>query len=182
VGGHTIPLSRGGIGDVESAGAVLDAGANRVSIPRGLRKPIIQQWSSGRLQRVTMLSTWIDDACRRLRGLHRRWPDATGTDAIEWAKRVEGFGVQVILPTSKATDGAKTGYDLPLIRAMKGAVSCEIVASGGAGTLEHFYDAAQAGAVVLLAASVFHFRMIEIPALKEYLKARGMRVSEPKRS
>jgi len=82
--------------------------------------------------------------------------------------------VPVILPTSKAGDGAKTGYDLPVIRAMKDAVSASIVASGGAGELEHFYEAVEAGATVLLAASVFHFRMIEIPELKDYLRGRGV--------
>ena len=62
----------------------------------------------------------------------------TGTDAIEWARRIDDYGVQVILPTSKACDGAQSGYDLPLIRALKKAVKAEIVASGGAGKLEHF--------------------------------------------
>ena len=98
---------------------------------------------------------------------------ATGVDAIEWAKRVDGFGVETILPTSKSTDGAKTGYDLPLIRQMRAATSAAIVASGGAGTLEHFLEAVQAGATILLAASVFHFKIIGIQELKAFLKARG---------
>jgi cyclase len=101
---------------------------------------------------------------------------ATGTDAVEWAKRVDGYGVQVILPTSKAGDGAKTGYDLPLIRALHEAVSADIVASGGAGELAHFHKAVEAGATILLAASVFHFGIIEIPRLKEYLRGRGVSV------
>ena len=99
---------------------------------------------------------------------------ATGADAIEWAKRVDGFGVPVILPTSKAGDGAQTGYDLPVIRAMADTCSAEIVASGGAGKKEHFYDAVEAGAKILLAASVFHFHIIDIPELKAYLRARGV--------
>jgi cyclase len=99
---------------------------------------------------------------------------ATGVDAIEWAKKVDAFGVPVILPTSKAGDGAKTGYDLPVIRAMKEATTAQIVASGGAGKLEHFYEAVEAGATILLAASVFHFRMIGIPQLKDYLRGRGV--------
>ena len=82
----------------------------------------------------------------------------------------------MILPTSKATDGERTGYDLPLIRDLKAVVSAEIVASGGAGTLEHFVEAAEAGAVVLLAASVFHFGTIEIPDLKRYLAEKGFDV------
>jgi len=102
---------------------------------------------------------------------------ATGFDAVEWAKKVDGFGVPVILPTSKAGDGAKTGYDLPVIKAMKQAVSAEIVASGGAGKLEHFLQAVQAGATILLAASVFHFNIITIPQLKEYLRQNGVDVA-----
>ena len=101
---------------------------------------------------------------------------ATGADAVEWAKKVDSFGVPVILPTSKAGDGAKTGYDLPVIRAMKECTSAQIVASGGAGELAHFHEAVEAGATVLLAASVFHFQMIGIPELKEYLRGRGVKV------
>jgi cyclase len=82
-----------------------------------------------------------------------------------------------VLPTSKAGDGAKTGYDLPIISKIHEVVSCPVVASGGAGTLEHFYEAVQAGATVLLAASVFHFGIISIPELKSYLRARGLSVS-----
>ena len=101
---------------------------------------------------------------------------ATGADAIEWAKRVDGYGIPVILPTSKAGDGARTGFDLPVIRAIKEAVSAEVVASGGAGKLEHFYDAVQAGATVLLAASVFHFGIIGIGELKDYLRGRSVNI------
>jgi cyclase len=72
-------------------------------------------------------------------------------------------------PTSKAGDGAKTGYDLPVIRALQEATATQIVASGGAGKLEHFYEAVEAGATILLAASVLHFHMIDIPELKDYL-------------
>ncbi len=103
---------------------------------------------------------------------------ATGADAIEWAKKVDSFGVPVILPTSKAGDGAKTGFDLPVIKAMADACSATIVASGGAGKLEHFYEAVEAGATVLLAASVFHFHIIDIGELKDYLRSRGLNVKD----
>jgi cyclase len=102
---------------------------------------------------------------------------ATGFDAVEFAKKVDGYGVKTILPTSKAGDGAKTGYDLPVIKAMHQVCSAEIVASGGAGTMEHFAEAAEAGATVLLAASVFHFHMIDIPELKRFLAARNFDVA-----
>jgi len=74
----------------------------------------------------------------------------------------------------KSTDGVRTGYDLPLLRALKKAVSSTLVASGGAGTLEHFFEAVQAGATVLLAASVFHFGIISIPQWKEYLRGKAL--------
>jgi cyclase len=101
---------------------------------------------------------------------------ATNTDAIEWTKKVADYGVKTILPTSKSTDGVRTGYDLPLIRNIRAVTDADIVASGGAGTMEHFAEAAEAGANILLAASVFHFQVIEIPALKAFLKERGFNV------
>ena len=101
---------------------------------------------------------------------------ATGADAIEWTKKVVGYGVRTVLPTSKSTDGVRTGYDLPLIRKIREVTDADIVASGGAGTMEHFAEAAEAGATVLLAASVFHFHIIGIPELKAFLKARGFSV------
>jgi cyclase len=103
---------------------------------------------------------------------------ATGADAVEWAKRVDGFGVKTILPTSKSTDGVRTGYDLPLIRKIREVSDADIVASGGAGTMEHFAQAAQAGATILLAASVFHFQVIGIGELKKFLKTRGFSVRD----
>ena len=101
---------------------------------------------------------------------------ATGTDAIEWAKKVDSFGVSVILPTSKAGDGARTGYDLPIIKAIADACSAAIVASGGAGKMEHFLEAIKAGATVLLAASVFHFHLIDIQELKSYLRSNDIKI------
>jgi len=103
---------------------------------------------------------------------------ATGKDAIEWGRQVSDYGVSCILPTSKSTDGVRTGYDLPLIRKVRAAARDEVdvVASGGAGTLEHFAEAAEAGANVLLAASVFHFHIIDIPALKAFLRDRGFEI------
>lgn len=104
---------------------------------------------------------------------------ATGKDAVEWAKQVDGYGVQTILPTSKSTDGVRTGYDLPLIRAIRSITDANIVASGGAGELKHFAEAADAGANVLLAASVFHFHIVGIPELKKYLADNGYLLKNP---
>jgi len=178
----TVPFTvGGGISDVKTAEAVLAAGADKVSISSAaFRKPelvpeLIRAFDAAK---VTVA---IDvDRNAALPSGYEVYIDggrtATGADAVEWAKRVDGFGVPVILPTSKAGDGARTGYDLPVIRAIKQAVSAEVVASGGAGTLEHFYDAAQAGATILLAASIFHFGVIGIGELKAYLSGRGVAV------
>ena len=178
----TVPFTvGGGISDVASAAAVLEAGADKVSTSSAaFRRPqvvpeMIREFGP---DRVTVA---IDvDRNAEMPSGYEVYIDggrtATGADAVEWAKEVDGCGVRVILPTSKAGDGAKTGYDLPVIRAMKEAVSATIVASGGAGELEHFYEAVEAGATVLLAASVFHFGTIGIPDLKDYLRGRGVAV------
>ena len=178
----TVPFTvGGGISDVKSAEAVLNAGANKVSTSSAaFRNPelipeMIKALGAGN---VTVA---IDvDQNNAMPSGYEVYIDggrtATGTDAVEWAKRVDGFGIPVILPTSKAGDGAQTGFDLPVISAIKKAVSAEVVASGGAGELEHFYDAAQAGATILLAASVFHFGLIGIGDLKDYLRGRGVNI------
>lgn len=178
----TIPFTvGGGISDVSSAAAVLQAGADKVSTSSAaFRNPeiIAEMIREFGTDKVTVA---IDvDQNGAMPSGYEVYIDggrtATGTDAIEWAKKVDGYGVQMILPTSKAGDGAKTGYDLPVIRAMKDATSAVIVASGGAGELEHFYQAVEAGATVLLAASVFHFHTIDISQLKTYLREKGVAV------
>ena len=181
----TVPFTvGGGIRDVASAAAVLEAGADKVSTSSAaFRHPeviaeMIREFGPGR---VTVA---IDvDVNPALPSGYEVYIDggrtATGADAVEWAKKVRGFGVEPILPTSKAGDGARTGYDLPVIRAIHEACpDAAVVASGGAGKMEHFLEAAQAGAGVLLAASVFHFHLIDIPELKSYLRANGVNVKQ----
>ena len=176
----TVPFTvGGGISDVASAASVLDAGANKISTSSAaFRKPevIAEMVKEFGPDKVTVA---IDvDQNEAMPSGYEVYIDggrtATGADAVEWAKKVDSFGVSVILPTSKAGDGAKTGYDLPIIQAIKNCTSAQVVASGGAGSLEHFYEAVEAGATILLAASVFHFRMIDIPTLKNYLRERGV--------
>jgi len=87
------------------------------------------------------------------------------------------YGVRCILPTSKATDGARTGFDLPLIRLIASATQADVVASGGAGTLEHFSRSRRGGCDGAAAASVFHFGLIRIPELKQYLRNCGFSFS-----
>jgi len=171
----------GGINDLKSTEAVLAAGADKVSISSAaFRQPELIPELVRALgpEKITVA---IDvDRNPVLPSGYEVYIDggrtATGADAIEWAKRVDGYGVPVILPTSKAGDGARTGYDLPVIRAIRQAVSAEVVASGGAGKLEHFHEAVEAGATILLAASMFHFGLIQIGELKQYLRERGVRL------
>ncbi|MBP8305203.1 MAG: imidazole glycerol phosphate synthase subunit HisF [Phycisphaerae bacterium] len=180
----TVPFTvGGGIRDVASAEAVLRAGAHKVSTSSAaFRRPAVIQDMMKALGEDKVTVAIDVDRNPGMPSGYEVYIDggrtATGTDAVEWAKRVDGFGVRVILPTSKAGDGARTGYDLPLIRALSQACSAEVVASGGAGSLEDFYEAVQAGATVLLGASVFHFNLIRIPDLKAYLHSKGIQLRQ----
>ena len=181
----TVPFTMGGgVSSVASAADILAAGANKVSTSSAVfRSPkmiaeMVKEFGSEKvtvaidvLQNPDMASgyeVYIDGG-----------RTATGKDAIEWAKEVDGYGVGCILPTSKSTDGVRTGYDLPLIEKIRKVARDEVsvVASGGAGAMEHFAAAAEAGADVLLAASVFHFHVIGIPELKAFLRDRGFKVA-----
>lgn len=100
-----------------------------------------------------------------------------GLDAVEWAAKAEKLGAGEILLTSMDCDGTKAGYDLELTRAIADEVKIPVIASGGAGNMEHFYDAlTEGGADAALAASLFHYRELEIRTLKEYLRGRGVPV------
>jgi len=178
----TVPFTvGGGISDVKSAELVLSAGANKVSTSSAaFRKPeLIEEMVKTLGAEKVTVAIDVDQNVAMPSG-YEVYIDggrtATGADAIEWAKRVDGYGVPVILPTSKAGDGVQTGYDLPVIKAIKEAVSAKVVASGGAGELDHFYQAVEAGATILLAASVFHFGIIGIGDLKDYLRDRGVAI------
>ena len=100
-----------------------------------------------------------------------------GLDALEWAKRVESLGAGEILLTSMDCDGTKAGYDIELTRAIADAVKIPVIASGGAGTMEHFYEALTEGSAdAALAASLFHYKELEIREVKAYLRNKGVSV------
>ena len=100
-----------------------------------------------------------------------------GKDAAAWARQCQELGAGVILPTSMDGDGTQAGYDLEFTKAISDAVDLPVIASGGAGTLEHFYQAVvKGGADIVLAASVFHFRILSIREVKEYLTSKGIKV------
>jgi cyclase len=179
----TVPFTvGGGISTVAIAEKVLAAGATKISTSSGaFRQPqviadMVREFGASH---VTVA---IDvDVNPALPSGYEVYIDggrtATGADAVAWARQVADYGVGCILPTSKAGDGARTGYDLPIIRHIVKAVDVPVVASGGAGTLEHFHEAVEAGAAILLAASVFHFGLIGIPELKAYLRGKGVTVA-----
>lgn len=103
--------------------------------------------------------------------------NATGLKALEWAKRMESLGAGEILLTSMDADGTKDGFDVPLTRAISEAVSIPVIASGGAGTKEHFYDVLTEGkADAGLAATIFHYKELTISDVKEHLRSKGVEV------
>ncbi len=132
---------------------------------------------------------WFGDAslkevCLKLPPEGQTWAISThggramkGIDAVRWARKMEELGAGEILLTSMDRDGTKDGYDLELTRAISEAVTIPVIASGGAGTLEHLYEGLVVGkADAVLAASIFHYREYTIREAKEYLKARGVPV------
>lgn len=176
----SIPLTvGGGIRSVDDAKRVFDAGARRVSISSAaFRTPGLIDEAAAAFGSENIVVAIDVDRSRATPSGYEVYIDggrtATGKDAVAWAIEAVQRGAGMLLPTSKTYDGAKAGYDLPLIRQLKEVVRVPVVASGGAGKLEHFLAAARAGADVLLAASVFHFGEIKISELKAYLAEHGV--------
>lgn len=179
-----IPLTvGGGVSTLEDIETLLEAGANKVSInSAAVNDPDLVKQASMKFgtQRVTIAI----DAKRNnnmVSGFEVVISGGTkpiGKDAVLWARQCEKLGAGTILPTSMDGDGTQTGYDLVYTKAISESVKVPVVASGGAGTLEHFYDGnVKGGAQVLLAASVFHYRILTIRQVKEYLKNRGVQVN-----
>ncbi len=172
----------GGISSCDDIEDLLSAGANKVSISSAaFRNPELIAQASVRFDRENIIVAIDADRNDKLPSGYEVYIDggrtATGKDAIEWARRAEQLGAGEILPTSKATDGTKNGYDIPLTRGIADAVAVPVIASGGAGTLEHLYEAVVEGkAQGVLAASIFHFGEITIPQVKAYLSERSIPV------
>jgi imidazole glycerol-phosphate synthase subunit HisF len=169
----------GGVSSLEDIRRLLSAGADKVSInTAAVKNPQLIYESAKRFGSQCIVVAI--DAKRSQKGwevyIHGgRTP--TGLDAVEWAKRVEGLGAGEILLTSMDADGTKKGYDIELCRAVASAVSIPVIASGGAGTMEHFYEVfTQTNVDAALAASLFHFKEVSIPELKAYLKNKGVHV------
>ena len=179
-----IPLTvGGGISTLEDIELVLGAGADKISMnSAAVRNPDLVRQAAKKFGKEKV--TVAIDARR-----NKQMPSgfelvisggtkSMGKDAVAWAKQCEELGVGVILPTSMDGDGTQAGYDLEFTKTISDAVNLPVVASGGAGKLEHFYEAVvQGGAQILLAASVFHYRILRIREVKEYLREKGLKVN-----
>lgn len=170
----------GGIRTVEDFKAILREGADKISVnSAAIMNP--QLISDAAEKFGSQCVVVAIDAKRRGEGSWSVYKNGgrvdMGLDAVEWAVRAEQLGAGEILLTSMDADGTKEGYDLELTRAVAEAVSIPVIASGGAGKPEHFYEALEeAGAEAVLAASLFHYKELEIRQLKEYLRERGVSV------
>ena len=179
-----IPLTvGGGIGSLDDIEAVLGAGASKISMnSAAVKVPALIADAAAKFgkDRITVA---VDARRNKAMSSGFELVVSGGTvpvekDAIEWAKKCQELGAGVILPTSMDGDGTQAGYDLEFTKAISDAVDLPVVASGGAGTLEHFYEAvASGGAQIVLAASVFHFRTLRIREVKEYLRDKGLEVN-----
>ena len=181
----TIPFAvGGGIGSIEDMKLLLDLGVDKVSIntaavknPELIRRAS-QEFGKNRLVvAIDGKKNPLGSGLPRLEVVVKSGSETTGMEIVDWAKKVEELGAGEILLTSKDTDGTKEGYDLEMTRAVAEAVSIPVIASGGAGRLEHLYDAVVTGkASAVLAASIFHFGELSISQAKHYLKERDITV------
>jgi cyclase len=182
----TVPFAvGGGIGSIEDMQELFKIGVNKVSInTAAVKNPDLIKQAARKFGKEKLVVA-IDgkknpksSKSPRLEVVIKSGTEGTGLDIVKWSKQVEKLGAGEILLTSKDADGTKKGYDLEMTKACAEAVSIPVTASGGAGKLEHLYEAVAIGkASAVLCASVFHFGEISIPEAKKYLKERGISVS-----
>jgi cyclase len=177
-----IPLTvGGGISDIEDFKNILRAGADKVSInSSAIRDPELIKIASDRFGSQCVVVA-IDARMREDKSSWNVFINGgridTGLDAVEWAKKVESLGAGEILLTSMDADGTKAGYDVELTKTITDAVNIPVIASGGCGNLEHFYEIfIQSGADAALAASLFHYRELSVGQVKRYLKEKDVEV------
>ena len=183
----TVPFTvGGGITNIEDMGALLALGVDKVSInTAAINSPeLVKQASKefGKDRLVVAIDgrkNSLGGSLPRLEVVVKSGSEFTGIPIVDWAKRVENLGAGEILLTSKDADGTRDGYDLGMTRAVAEAVAIPVIASGGAGKLEHLYEAVTVGkASAVLAASIFHFNEISVVQAKKYLKERGIAIKD----
>ena len=181
----TVPFTvGGGITSLEDMQTLFDLGVSKVSInTAAVRTPELIRESSNKFGKDRLVvaidgrKNKLGTGLPRLEVVVKSGSESTGVGVVDWAKRVEELGAGEILLTSKDADGTKEGYDLEMTRAVAEAVNIPVTASGGAGKLEHLYQAVTIGkAAAVLAASIFHFGEIYISQAKEYLAEKGISV------
>lgn len=170
----------GGISTCDDIRELLNAGCDKVSMnTSAVRNPALVKESADKFGSQCIVVA-IDAKKRQGGGWEvyvRGGREATGIDAVEWARKVNKLGAGEILLTSMDRDGTKDGYDIALTKAISEAVTIPVIASGGCGTLEHFREALTDGkADAALAASVFHFKEFTVGEVKSYLKSKGVAV------
>lgn len=174
----------GGIRKIDDIRNLLNAGCDKVSInTAAVKDPAFVKRASSRFGSQCIVVA-IDAKCKMKTRSKQSWEvfinggrTPTGIDAVKWAKRMESYGAGEILLTSMDYDGTKEGYDIDLTAAISGSVRIPVIASGGAGNLEHLYAALTDGkADAVLAASIFHYREYRVRQTKEYLKKRGVAI------
>jgi imidazole glycerol-phosphate synthase subunit HisF len=172
----------GGLRSLEDIRAILRAGADKISLnTAAIENPTLITEGAETFGSQCIVVA-IDARRREANDTSKGWEVYThggrhkvGWDAVEWAQRAERLGAGEILLTSMNRDGTRDGYDIPLTRTIADAVRIPVIASGGAGKLEHFYEAlTKGGASAVLAASLFHFGEFTIGHVKDYLRERGI--------
>ena len=165
----------GGIRAVADAGAALRAGADKVTVnTAAVRDPsLVTRLAESFGTQCIVAAVDVKRAAGRLGVMVNGGREETPLEAIDWIRRLEDLGAGEILLTSMDRDGTGAGYDLPLLTAASSAVSIPVIASGGAGRLEHLAEAFEAGAHGVLAATIFHFQGSTLPEARAYLRQRG---------
>jgi len=165
----------GGIRSAADAGAVLRAGADKVTVnTAAVREPaLVSRLAESFGSQCIVAAVDVKRVDGRLTVVINGGREVTDLEAVEWSRRLEALGAGEILLTSMDRDGTGAGYDLPLIHAVSQAVSMPVIASGGAGNLAHLAEALEAGAHGVLAATIFHFQDSSLPRARAYLRERG---------
>jgi len=179
----SVPLTvGGGIRTIQDIQELMDVGVSKVSInTAAVKNPNFVKEASNEFSSDKIVVAIDTRSSKNLPSgfevMINGGRKPTGIDAVEWAKKVEDFGAGEILPTSMDADGTQAGYDIPMTKAIADAVKVPVIASGGAGTLEHLYEAITEGhADAVLVASIAHFGKYSIKQMKEYLAERGISV------
>ncbi|HON80222.1 MAG TPA: imidazole glycerol phosphate synthase subunit HisF [Spirochaetota bacterium] len=180
----TIPLTvGGGVGSLPIIEELLSAGASKVGINTAavknpeFVKEASAEFGSGKIT-IAIDTKKNEEMASGFELVVNAGTKPVGIDAVEWAKRMEDYGAGALLPTSMDADGTLAGYDIPMTKAISDAVSLPVIASGGAGTLEHLVEAVVDGhADAVLVASIAHFGTFSIREMKEFMKSKGLAVN-----